>query len=77
MGWEFPPTIPKGPDDDAPKPKDGAAAVVPDDAPPMPKDGAAAAAPDADAVTGLPLGIFELGDDDKLTFEKPEASSGE
>ena len=34
-------------------------------------------APDADAVTGLPLGIFELGDDNKLTFEKPEASTEE
>lgn len=32
------------------------------------------AAPDADAVTGLPLGIFELSDNDKLTFEKPEAA---
>lgn len=31
-------------------------------------------APDADAVTGLPLGIFELGDDNKLTFEKPDAT---
>jgi len=30
--------------------------------------------PDADAVTGLPLGIFELGDDNKLTFEKPDAA---
>lgn len=30
-------------------------------------------APDADAVTGLPLGIFELGDDNKLSFEKPDA----
>lgn len=30
--------------------------------------------PDADAVTGLPLGIFELGADDKLTFEKPDAA---
>lgn len=35
------------------------------------------AAPDADAVTGLPLGIFELGVDDKLTFEKPDASADE
>jgi len=34
-------------------------------------------APDADAVTGLPLGIFELGEDDKLTFEKPEAAADE
>ena len=33
-------------------------------------------APDADAITGLPLGIFELGDNDKLTFEKPEAPTG-
>ncbi|MDY0975866.1 hypothetical protein SOM61_12895 [Massilia sp. CFBP9012] len=32
-------------------------------------------APDADAITGLPLGIFELGNDDKLTFEKPEAAT--
>lgn len=30
--------------------------------------------PDADAVTGLPLGIFELGDDNKLTFGKPDAA---
>lgn len=32
-------------------------------------------APDADAVTGLPLGIFELGDDNKLSFEKPDAAT--
>jgi len=32
-------------------------------------------APDADAITGLPLGIFELGSDDKLTFEKPDAAT--
>ena len=32
-------------------------------------------APDADAITGLPLGIFELGNDDKLTFEKPDAAT--
>jgi len=31
------------------------------------------AAPDADTVTGLPLGVFELGDDNRLTFYKPEA----
>lgn len=29
-------------------------------------------APDADAVTGLPLGIFSLDDKDNLVFEKPE-----
>lgn len=32
-------------------------------------------APGADAVTGLPLGIFELGDDNKLSFEKPDAAT--
>lgn len=38
-------------------------------------DCAELAAPDADAVTGLPLGIFELGDDNELTLEKPESAT--
>lgn len=33
----------------------------------------ALASPDADAVTGLPLGIFSLDAKNKLIFEKPEA----
>lgn len=32
-------------------------------------------APDADAVTGLPLGIFTLNSDNKLNFEKPDAAA--
>ena len=34
-------------------------------------------APDADAVTGQPLGVFALGEDDKLRFEKPEPAAEE